>query len=94
MSPKDVTVVEISMRQCLIYFCGCSVVKRCCTRVWTWYEALTDDEIVISRKFMSLNVCSDNVTTLDMVILIGKQYTFRCKCLHISILITTRTKYY
>lgn len=62
-------------------FFECLVVKRFWTRVWTWYEAMTDNEIEITNKFILLNMYNQKVQILDILILIAKQHIFKCKCL-------------
>lgn len=62
-------------------FFTCNVVKRFWTRVWTWYEAMTDSEVLFENKFLLLNMYVDKITILDTLVLIAKQYIFRCKCM-------------
>lgn len=62
-------------------FFDCAVVKRFWTRVWTWYKVMTDTEIIFTNKYLLLNMYTDRISILDVIVLIAKQYIFQCKCL-------------
>lgn len=60
-------------------FFDSEITKRFWTRIWTWYEAMTDTEIMLDNQYLLLNVYYDKVSILDTLVLIAKQYIFRCK---------------
>lgn len=64
-------------------FFYCHVTRRFLTRLQCWYEAMTDTEInLLDEKVILLNRYNENkITILDTILLMAKQYIFRCRCL-------------
>lgn len=61
-------------------FLECTVVKRFWTQFYCWYEGMTDTEINVSPKDLVLNQVFHKIDILDTLILIAKQYIYRCRC--------------
>lgn len=63
-------------------FFQCTVIKRFWTQLQSWYEAMTDTEVMFEEKFILFCKYNENKSTiLDTIALMAKQYIFRCKCM-------------
>lgn len=76
------TFCEIEYETIEHLFFICPISKRFWVQLTCWYEAMTDSEINLEYKQILLNQYFERKTTiLDTIILMAKQYIFRCRTL-------------